>query len=106
MSLKVSCVTCQKGVGQFKCEGCSQAFCLQHVGEHRQSLNQQLGEVIVEYDVFHEIMMQEKQPSDDIMHFIAQWETQSIEKIRQMAEEIRNQVKQFESTSQSQCFLF
>jgi uncharacterized Fe-S cluster-containing radical SAM superfamily protein len=100
------CVTCNKGTGQFKCEGCSQTFCTKHVAEHRQALNQQLDEVILEHDIFQQTVTEDKNENHSLMVSIDQWEETSIDKIRQTAKEIREKVNQFENTHKSEFFYF
>jgi hypothetical protein len=91
---KPTCITCAKGVGQFKCEGCSQIFCTKHVAEHRQTLNQELDEVIVEHDTFQQTILEDKNQSHTLIVYIDQWEQTSIDKIRQVAKEVREKVSQ------------
>jgi hypothetical protein len=102
---KTSCVTCGKGVGQFKCEGCSQTFCTKHVAEHRQTLNQELDEVILRHDVVQQTIMEHENRCQPLMDCIDQWEKKSIDKIRQLATETREKVTQRIDTQKSQ-FLF
>jgi hypothetical protein len=104
---KPSCVTCDKGIGQFKCEGCSQRFCTKHVAEHRQSLNQQLDNVILEHDIFQQTIIEDKnQINHHLMAYIDQWEQKSIDKIRQTAKDVREKVNQLEDIYKSEFFHF
>ncbi len=103
---KAFCVTCNKGIGQFKCEGCSQIFCTAHVAQHRQALNQLLDEGILEHDMFQQTILEDKNPNQSLMVYIDQWEQKSIDKIRQTAEEVREKVNQFENTHKSELLYF
>jgi adenylosuccinate synthase len=109
MTSKLCCVTCGKGIGQFKCEGCSQTFCTKHVVEHRQTLNQQLEDIILEHDTLQQATKENKRQSTSLMTYIDQWEQKSIEKIRQMAKEVREKVSQFADVQKSKlrklCYL-
>jgi arginine deiminase len=95
-------MTCDKGNGQFKCEGCSQTFCIKHVVEHRQTLNQQLNEVILEHDTLQQAIHENKNHRKFLMTYIEQWEQKSIDKIRQMAKEARQKVTQLADTHKSE----
>ncbi len=103
---KTSCVTCGKGVGQFKCEGCSEIFCTKHVAEHRQTLNQQLDEVIIEHDTFQQTIMEDQNCYQPLLVYINQWEQKSIDKIRLSAKEMREKVSQLADIHLSKFFYF
>jgi uncharacterized protein (DUF3084 family) len=95
-------MTCDKGIGQFKCEGCSQIFCIKHVIEHRQTLNQQLDEIFLEHDALQQATNENKSQYKSLMTSIEQWEQKSINKIRQMAKEARQKVAQLADTHKSE----
>jgi hypothetical protein len=99
---KARCMKCDKNIGQFKCEGCSQRFCIKHVVEHRQILNQQLEEIILEHKALQQAANENKNPSQFLIASIEQWEQKSIEKIRQMAKEARQKVVQLVDTHKSE----
>jgi DNA anti-recombination protein RmuC len=101
-TIKVRCMTCDKGIGQFKCEGCSQIFCIKHVIEHRQTLNQQLDEIFLEHDALQQATNENKSQYKSLMTSIEQWEQKSINKIRQMAKEARQKVAQLADTHKSE----
>lgn len=88
---KISCITCGKEKVAYKCEGCSQNFCYNHLGEHRQLLVQQLDQIEDERNLLHQTMLE--QTTDPHRHPLAQeidrWEEESIRKIQQLAAETR-----------------
>jgi hypothetical protein len=88
-SLKVVCITCEKNAGIFKCEGCSQVFCTKHATEHRQTLNHQLDQVVLEHDTLKQVFIEHKNQHDPLLAQIDQWEKESIDKIRQTADDAR-----------------
>lgn len=91
-SLKTPCFSCGKNNGLFKCEGCEKKFCVSHVQTHRQQLNQQLEEIVVEYDTLRNRFQED---SNDENHRIASvdiWEQQSIDKIHQISNKFRREV--------------
>jgi hypothetical protein len=85
------CDTCGKAKGISKCEGCSKIFCYNHFGDHRQELNQQLDEVEVSRDLFRQTLTEQtaKPQKHALIQEINDWERDSINKIRQTAEEAR-----------------
>jgi hypothetical protein len=94
ISSKVLCVICNKGKGTFKCEGCIQIFCPKHSIDHRNDLSKQLEEIEMTHDVAYKTLIQQTQNlrEHSLIQKIDQWEYQSIEKIRQMADEVRSQL--------------
>lgn len=93
---KTRCRTCAKGNAILKCGGCAQDFCYNHFGDHRQLLNTKFEEIEVNRDIFREKLS--KQMVDmqkcSLMQQIDQWENESIDKIRQAAEEARQILRQ------------
>ena len=75
-----------------KCEGCSQIFCLKHVVEHRQVLTGQLDEILHEQTVLQQATNDNEYHTKFLMDSIQRWEEKSIEKIRQMANDLRQRV--------------
>lgn len=103
---KATCAICNKSIGQFKCEGCSQMFCTKHVAEHRRELNGQFEGIMHEYDILQEEIKQDADHHHHrLMAFISQWEEKSVEKIQQTAKNMREKIKQSEETYRSN-FLF
>ena len=89
---KSRCTTCGKDIKvTYKCEGCSQSFCVNHLAKHHQELGQQLDEIENERNIFRQILSE--QSTDPYKHVlfeqINQWEEKSIVKIKQTAEETR-----------------
>lgn len=90
------CVKCAtKGVGIFKCQGCSSAFCRRHASEHRTQLGQQLDEIVHEHDQLHQLIIEEENDSHSLINQINQWEQNSIGKIQHTAENIRQEIHQY-----------
>ncbi|CAF1320393.1 unnamed protein product [Rotaria sordida] len=96
-SMKPLCTTCgNKGVGVFKCEGCSQIFCRKHSNEHRDILIHQLDEITFEHDTLQQTMIELKEKQNDYHHLIEQvneWEKNSIIKIQRTAIETRQEIE-------------
>jgi tRNA uridine 5-carbamoylmethylation protein Kti12 len=88
---RTRCVTCGKEKATLKCAGCSQDFCFDHVTDHRQELSKQLDEVEVNRDLFRQTLTEQtvKPEEHPLMKQINAWEHDSINKIRQTAEDTR-----------------
>ena len=88
-----SCVKCPKGPGQVTCDGCEQRFCMKHLAEHRQELGEQLDELNSEKNQLQQHLTEE---SNDEQHplitRVNQWESRSIERIKQVADEVRSKL--------------
>ena len=97
-SSKAPCATCgNKGVGIFRCEGCLQVFCRKHLNEHRDVLSHQLDEIVLEHDTLQQTIVENKGMQDNqhpLLKQIDQWERDSIRKIQQLADEVRQQVRE------------
>ncbi|CAF1478395.1 unnamed protein product [Adineta steineri] len=99
-SNKTLCFTCNKDKITFPCEGCSKEFCLIHLTEHQQILNEELNHIINDYDQFKQRLNEQKQNSQNhsLIEQINQWETNSIEIIQQKAQEGRKSLIEYSQT--------
>ncbi|CAF0866525.1 unnamed protein product [Adineta steineri] len=88
---KTQCFTCNKEKITYPCEGCSKRFCLIHLTEHQQILNQELNLIINDYDQFKQTINEQKQnlQNHSLIKQIDEWERNSIEIIRQKAQDCR-----------------
>ncbi|CAF1360143.1 unnamed protein product [Adineta steineri] len=88
---RAKCSICNKANTTYVCPGCSKGFCFQHLTEHRQILGNQLEEIINNHDQLQQTIVQQKQNplNSSLIQRISQWETDSIHKIQQTAEECR-----------------
>jgi Tfp pilus assembly protein PilV len=85
------CVKCGKQKATFKCEGCFEGFCNDHVIDHRQELSKQLDEVELMRDTIQEKLIEQitEPQKHALIQQINQWERDAINKIRETAEECR-----------------
>ncbi|CAF1471098.1 unnamed protein product [Adineta steineri] len=97
---KTQCFTCKKEKITYPCEGCAKRFCLVHLNEHKQVLNDELNHIINDYDKFKERINEQKQNSQNhsLIKQIDEWELKSIEKIQQKAQEYRKIVVKLSET--------
>jgi uncharacterized phage infection (PIP) family protein YhgE len=88
---KTHCVTCGTRKIAYKCEGCSQYFCIIHLPDHHQAFSKELDEIKDKSNLFRETLIeQRKNPhKHSLIQQINQWEEDSIHKIQQTAEEAR-----------------
>ncbi|CAF0931351.1 unnamed protein product [Adineta steineri] len=97
---KTHCFKCNKDKITYPCEGCSKEFCLTHLTEHQQNLNEELNYIINDYDQFKQRINEQKQnpQNNSLIKQINQWERHSIEKIQQRAQDCRNIVTEYSPT--------
>jgi hypothetical protein len=90
-NIKTFCSSCGKENGRVTCEGCSKLFCFNDFNIHRQELGTQLDQIEVDRDLFRQMLTENisKPQNQALMKQIDQWENESINKIRQAAEEAR-----------------
>ncbi|CAF1127343.1 unnamed protein product [Adineta steineri] len=91
---KTQCFTCHAEKITYSCKGCSKEFCLIHLTEHQQILNQELNHLINDYDQFKQKINEQKQnpqnlQTHSLLKQIDQWERNSIEIIQQKAQNCR-----------------
>ncbi|CAF4221977.1 unnamed protein product [Adineta steineri] len=58
---KTQCFKCNKEKTTYPCKGCSKEFCLTHLTEHQQILNEELNDIINDYDQFKQRINEQKQ---------------------------------------------
>ncbi|CAF0788396.1 unnamed protein product [Didymodactylos carnosus] len=97
-STKQPCVKCSSGKtsGIFTCSGCQMLFCPKHSNEHRQELAKELDNVIYKHDSLKQQLTMETSATPagghPLLRQIQQWEQESIEKIRMIAQKARDEV--------------
>lgn len=90
----ISCATCGKTAGIFTCRGCSENFCLPHTNEHREFLEKQMQDVIIIHNQLKDSISGESAEEfhNSLMQQIQQWEEQSINKVRHVANDVRQRL--------------
>lgn len=88
---KTRCATCEKEKAVMKCGGCLKDFCFNHMTDHRQQLSQQLEKIEMTCDLLRQTLIEQvSNPQKNVLkQQMDQWERDSIDKIRQAAEETR-----------------
>lgn len=91
-SIRNKCGKCEKNNAILKCGGCLQDFCYNDFGNHRQELHKQLDDIEVNRDLIRQTLNEqitESQREHPLIQQINQWEKDSIQKIKQTANEAR-----------------
>jgi hypothetical protein len=88
------CATCRKGGDVFTCRGCRQAFCAQHVDEHREKLSREIENLAQEHDLLRRDLNQEND-AQSLIATVNTWEEESMTKIRLAAEAARTDLQQW-----------
>ena len=93
-STRTVCAYCQKEKLTYTCQGCLKNYCLTHLNEHRQELDRQLQEIENQHDEFRQNLQEQKSNSNinPLIQEIDQWEKESIDRIKQIAEQCRVQL--------------
>lgn len=93
---KTPCSICAKPISILTCRGCQKDFCMRHTLQHRQELSRQFDELLFNHNQCRQDLIEqmgEKLNHHPLIKQIDQWEQQSIDKIHQTANEIRQQLK-------------
>ena len=53
------CVTCEKQKVVYKCEGCSQHFCINHLNAHHQLITKQLDDLENKRNIFRQCLAEQ-----------------------------------------------
>ncbi|CAF1559363.1 unnamed protein product [Adineta ricciae] len=88
---KTQCFLCKKHKFTYSCRGCSNEFCLDDLNKHRQDLTEEFNTIINNFDQFRQNLQQTKENPQNSSLFIQidQWEKNSIDIIRQTAQQCR-----------------
>lgn len=75
------------------CDGCQHWFCIKHFLQHRQELSQQMDDLTFEYDELQQNLITDNTNQQHLfMTRVDRWESKSIEKIKQIADEARQRL--------------
>ena len=81
-----------KQVAVTNCEGCSKAFCIKHFTNHRSLLEEEMKMIIDEHDLLKNSL--DQQINKPLIKEVDQWEKESMEKVQQRANELRQELLQ------------
>ena len=103
MATSNHCSMCEKGTGAYNCIGCQAYFCWKHFEGHREQLFKEMEIIIENRNGLHEKMNTPSQQNDSrnsMLSKIDDWEREIINKVKQAAEQARQQVSKFHNTKQ------
>jgi chromosome segregation ATPase len=91
---KTQCFSCCKETRTFNCGGCLQNYCLNCLPIHLQKLREDLDEIEYDHDQFRQKLNDQKENPKkcSLIQEIDQWEEDSINKIKQTAEQCRQRL--------------
>jgi chromosome segregation ATPase len=94
INASTQCFTCNKQTRLFLCEGCSKKFCREDLTKRLQELDIVLGQIENDHDQFREKLNRQKMNPNEhsLIKEINQWETDSINKIKQTAKECKEKI--------------
>jgi outer membrane murein-binding lipoprotein Lpp len=94
VTAKIQCFSCRKETRTFKCEGCSQSFCLNCLTIHVQTLSKQFDEIENDHDQFRQKFNDQKNDpkKHPLIQQIDKWKKDSINKIEQTAKECKQKL--------------
>lgn len=90
------CIRCQLVKGLVLCGGCQGWFCVKHLLEHRVELNELMTGLTHEHDQLEHSLAQNDNANHSqhsLLNQIDQWELKSIERIKEVANKARQQLK-------------
>ena len=93
------CIKCSKGRAQTICSGCQQGLCLKHFREHRQELTHEMEGVSQQHIALHQDFVSPNNNQHPLSIRINNWEQRSIERIRQVANEVRQNLEEHLNTN-------
>ncbi len=97
MATQDHCSVCEKGKGAYFCIGCKKHFCKKDFQNHREILTNELDRFVEDRNALQETITkatQQKDISSPLFSQIDQWQKITIEKVKQTADQARQNVTQ------------
>lgn len=97
MATSKRCSMCPKGAGTYFCTGCNVYFCKKDFQSHRQTLGNELDGCIEDRNILQEKIAastEQRGLYNPLLLQINEWEVATIEKVKQAAERVRQDVMQ------------
>ena len=90
---KTVCILCEKMKVTYICQGCSNHFCIDHLLQHRNNIEREFDQLQTNHDQFRQQIndFQIDPTKHPIIELIDTWEQDSINKIKQHAQQYRTQ---------------
>lgn len=85
------------------CGGCEQWFCHKHLAGHRDELSRQMDDLTVEHDQLqHDLVSDGDARRHPLFTRVDRWESDAIQRINQVASEVRDQLRDLLGRSKRQ----
>ncbi|CAF1436592.1 unnamed protein product [Rotaria sp. Silwood1] len=92
--MKEECSSCSTRTGVLKCQGCQSLFCSDDYNLHRIELDRQANEITNESNTLQKTSSETSSGLESLLlNQINKWEIESIQKVKEAAEEARRQVQ-------------
>ncbi len=90
-TVQTHCSICNEEITTFMCRGCLKDFCFDHLQEHRETLKIKFHQIENDYNQFRQTLIDQKNNPNIhlLIQQINQWEQESINKIKQVANQCR-----------------
>ncbi|CAF1182342.1 unnamed protein product [Didymodactylos carnosus] len=90
---RVQCKKCEKNSGIITCNGCLEELCRRCFNDHRQDLLKEFDNVVYEHDMLkQQLETPNENESHPLLKQIDEWKKDSINKVKQLAEQCRADV--------------
>ena len=77
------------------CSGCQRWLCVKHFNEHRQELGHQMDHLSQQHDELHQDLISTNEDQHPLFIRIDKWKQRSMERIRQVADDVRQNLKHY-----------
>ena len=88
------CSICNEENDTYDCKGCKKSFCLSHLTEHYEKIQQEFHHIEHNYNLFQQNIIEQKNDPNQhsLINKINEWEKDSIKNIQQIADECRQRL--------------
>jgi len=91
-NIQISCIKCGKTGVILLCNGCNKTLCFKHVNEHKEELEKELEDLINKENEFENNLCK-IDDSHYLFNEIDQWKKESIEQIKQIAKQAKQDLR-------------
>jgi chromosome segregation ATPase len=96
---------CEKGSGAYFCTGCKAYFCMKDLKNHHAQLLNELDVLVEDRNALHQKLSKDTKPNNSSSPLLAQideWQRATMEKVKQAADEARQQVTKILNSERSE----
>ena len=96
--MKRRCCKCDKARGTMTCDGCQRTFCVVHVPEHQQEIEQQMEKIKQRHAILKREISRENS-TKILLAKVERWEKEAITKIKNIARDLQSDIKRLTEQS-------